>query len=87
MFVFQRQEGNKVVNEISVNQGTVPKSTYKGKEKGFVTTSLVKHYHGLNGSKRCIIALCYIPARIHLYFLGLYNAQSKYKPLFMVLCT
>lgn len=32
MFVFQRQERNKVVNEVSVNQGAVPKSTCEGKE-------------------------------------------------------
>lgn len=51
MFVFQRQERNEVVNEVSINQGAVPKSTCKGKEKRFVSTSLVKHYHRLNGSK------------------------------------
>lgn len=48
MFVFQRQEGNKVVNEISINQGAVPKSTYKRKEKSFVTAPPVKHCQGVN---------------------------------------
>lgn len=48
MFVFQRQEGNKVVNEISINQGAVPKSTYKRKEKSFVTAPPVKRCQGVN---------------------------------------